>query len=222
MLYSGKMNSFKQAFLAATFILFFCVHSVCGQGVGESQEIKVIGKLIDDGAGGKLHVAKFEIIKNFSRLRLLDTISVRYYSYKKVLSRNDFYVLTLLEYSSKFESDPYFIFPQHDVSLVVEKVSVNFIDFKYWENCETGKGDCNSLVFERPKSNEKWFLRMPCGGTQTSISINGPNYKEELEMDVGGCPPLLNMSNFKDGGYSAHMMACGLGGSIGFRLVSKK
>jgi len=63
---------------------------------------------------------------------------------------------------------------------------------------------------------------MPCGGTETTITISGQNFKKKLHLFHDSCPPYLELTNLNDGQYSVNMIACGLGGTIIFNLVTTK
>jgi hypothetical protein len=61
---------------------------------------------------------------------------------------------------------------------------------------------------------------MPCGGTETAITISGQNFYKDLHFFHDCCPPYLELTNLNDGQYSANMSACGLGGSVSFHLTT--
>ncbi|MEO9144406.1 MAG: hypothetical protein ABI237_02525, partial [Ginsengibacter sp.] len=115
----------------------------------------------------------------------------------------------------------YFICPDYNGKIGIQKAKIEFIDFDYWEGCETGKGDCRPLTFARTKAEKNWFLIMPCGGTETAITISGQNFNKELHLFHKHCPPYLDLTNLNDGQYSANMRAGGLGGTVTINLETK-
>jgi hypothetical protein len=111
----------------------------------------------------------------------------------------------------------------------IEKVKISYVDFDYWEGCETGKGECKPLTFIRSSNDENWFLFMPCGGTATTVTLSKqtgiPKENEAIqkcEISYSDCPPIFDLTNLKDGKYFAYMLACGLGGQIEINLTTKK
>ena len=98
------------------------------------------------------------------------------------------------------------------------------VDFDYWEGCETGEGECLPLTFERISTQDTVLLVMPCGGTVTTVFLTKEG-KDTPLMSVGidydECPPTFDLTNLQDGKYVVYMLACGLGGSINFILLTK-
>ncbi len=65
---------------------------------------------------------------------------------------------------------------------------------------------------------------MPCGGTETKVTVSSSDIFFSLKQHLfhDKCPPLLELTNLKDGKYFAQMIACGLGGQVEFDLTTKK
>lgn len=184
---------------------------------------KVLAKLISFEGGDKIHFAKFKIIKNLSdSLVVNDTIIVGYYNYKEPDENIDNVLMTIEKYDDQTLMKNYFICPEYDGKNNIQKAKIEYIDFDYWEGCETGKGDCKPLAFSRTEKEKNWFLIMPCGGTETAIEISGNNFSKEIHLLHDNCPPYLELTRLKDGQYSANMMACGLGGTVTFNLTTTK
>jgi len=206
-------------------ILFFGL-TLTSSGQTQTTELKnynykILAKLISFEGGDKIHFAKFKIIKNLSdSLVVNDTIIVGYYNYKEPDENIDNVLLTIKKYEGLTSMKNYFICPEYDGKKNIQKAKIEYIDFDYWEGCETRKGDCKPLVFSRTEKEKNWYLIMPCGGNITSISITGVNYIKELHLEHNNCPPYLDLSNLNDGNYSASMMACGLGGTVTFNLIT--
>ncbi|MCZ2357356.1 MAG: hypothetical protein LC115_11850 [Bacteroidia bacterium] len=116
----------------------------------------------------------------------------------------------------------YFICPNYDGTANIQKAKVEYIGFDYWEGCETGKGNCNPLTFKRTKNEKNWFLLMPCGGTETAITISGKSFSKELHLYHDNCPPYIELTSLTDGQYTANMRACGLGATVTFNLTTTK
>jgi len=98
------------------------------------------------------------------------------------------------------------------------------IDANHWENCETGEGKCDTLIYKRKSNNENIQLIMPCGGTYTTVKLYGDNKEiplQSLSIGYEECPPTLNITKLVDGDYSIYMMACNLGGEITFKLKTE-
>ena len=208
-------------------ILLFCLTlTSCGQTKTTdiiSENYKVLAKLISFEGGDKIHFAKFKIIKVLSdSLVVNDTILVGYYNYKQPDNKIDNVLLTIKKYDGQTKLKNYFICPNYDGTTNIQKAKINYIDFDYWEGCETGKRECKHLTFSRTEKDKNWFLIMPCGGTETTISISGQNFSKELHLYHDNCPPYLDLSNLTDGKYTANMRACGLGGTVEFNLTTTK
>ena len=206
-----------------TFLLLILALVSCGQTTKRNSaktEFKALAKFVSGGEGSKIYIAKYKIIKDFTDTTFTDTINVGYYFYKDNKQQFDTVLLTLRKYEGQTKIENYFICPDYDAKLGIQKAKVNFIDFKYWEDCETGKGVCNPLNFTRTKEEKNWYLIMPCGGTATSITVSSSDkgYSQQQNLFHDKCPPFLELTNLKDGKYFANMMACGLGGSVEFNL----
>jgi len=201
-----------------TITIFSCVQT---QVIKPAQKIKVLAKFLSDEGGDKVLISKFLVIKVFSDTTLFsDTIFVGYYFYKTNKQKFDTVLLTLNKYDGKTTIKNYFTCPDYDAKIGIQKAKINFIDIDYWEGCETGKGDCKPLTFTRCKQEKKWFLIMPCGGTETSVKISGidNSFKKQLHLFHNNCPPYIELTDLADGRYSAYMTACGLGGQVKFNL----
>lgn len=209
-----------------TFPLLFLTLTACGQTKKTDAKIdsyKVLAKLISFEGGDKIHFAKFRVIKNLSDSLLLnDTIVVGYYNYKQPDENIDNVLLTLNKYDGQTSVKNYFICPDYDGIANIQKAKIEYIDFDYWECCETGKGDCKPLTFSRTEKDKNCFLIMPCGGTETAITVSGQNFNKEIHLFHNNCPPYLELTNLADGKYLAKMRACGLGGTVTFNLTTTK
>ena len=206
-------------------ILLFCLTLI---SYGQTQKVdtksenyKVLAKLVSFEGGDKVHFAKWRIIKKLSdTLIMSDTIIVGYYNYKQPDNNIDTALLTIKKYNGQTSMKNYFICPDYDGTNNIQKAKVEYIDFDYWEGCEIGNGNCKPLIFTRTRNEEKLFLIMPCGGTETTITISGQNFSENLHLYYNNCPPYLELTNLTDGQYFANMIACGLGGSVTFNLIT--
>lgn len=209
-----------------TILLLGLTLTSCGQTQttdNKNESYKVLAKLISFEGGDKVHFAKFKIIKNLSDTVVMnDTIIVGYYNYKEPDGNIDNVLLTIKKYDGQTLMKNYFICPEYDGKNNIQKAKIEYIDFDYWEGCETGKGDCKPLTFSRTEKENYWFLIMPCGGTETAITISGRNFNKELHLNHDNCPPYLDLSNLVDGKYSANMRACGLGGTVTFNLTTNR
>ena len=210
-----------------TILLLTLALVLCGQSTkikNSKTEFKALAKLVSSGEGSKIHIAKYKIIKDFADTIFADTINVGYYFYKNNTQLFDTALLTLTKYEGQTKVENYFICPDYDAKLGIQKAKVNFIDFDYWENCETGKGKCKPLNFTRSIDEKNWFLIMPCGGTETKVIVSSSDktFSQEQHLFGVSCPPYLDLTNLKDGKYFAQMMACGLGGQVEFNLTTNK
>lgn len=207
-----------------TILLLGLALTSCGQTkakVEQSGNFKALARLISFEGGDKIYVAKFKIIKNLSDiLTQNDTVLVGFYNYKPPEINLDTVLLTLKKDGGKTSVKNYFICPDNDGKQGIKSTKIDFIDFAYWEACETGKGDCQPLTITRPKAEKNWYLMMPCGGTETAISITGQNFNKKLHLHHDNCPPYLDLTNLNDGQYFATMIACGLGGTVQFNLTT--
>lgn len=199
--------------------------TACGQSsntIDNKDHITALAKFISYEGGDKIHLVKFKIIKDFSdTLIISDTILVGYNNNKQPEGALKNVLLTINKYNEQTQLKNYYICPDYDGKVGIQGVKIDYVDFEYWEGCETENGDCIPLTFSRTRNDKKWFLIMPCGGTETSISITGNNFKKQLHLFHDNCPPFLELSSLEDGMYTASMMACGLGGTINFTLTTK-
>jgi hypothetical protein len=209
-----------------TFLLTQALQS-CGQtqkqSTSTSQQLKALAKFVSYEGGDKIHFSKFAILKDFSDTTFAgDTITVGYHFNKGTEHQFDTVLLTLNRYSGQTAIQNYFVCPDYDAKLGIQQAKVDIIDFSYWENCETGKGDCKPLTFIRTLNQKNWFLIMPCGGTETEISVSGidHSFNQKLHLFHDRCPPCIELTNMRDGKYSANMVACGLGGQVNFSLAT--
>ena len=207
------------------FGLFF-THLIYGQAKNDT--IKVIAKLVTQGQGSKIHIAKYKVIKTIKGKVTNDTIQVGYYFYNEYKNAPDTALLTLTTYTGNTKTKDYYIFPNYNAKEGIENVKISFVDFDYWEGCETGKGECKPLNFTRKAYNEKWFLILPYGGTATTVTLSkqqGINKGNEIiqksEISHSECPPVFELTNLKDGKYYAYMLSCGLGGQIEINIKTK-
>jgi hypothetical protein len=157
------------------------------------------------------------------------TIKVVYYFNKEHQNTLDTVLLNLTTYTSVTKTTYYYIFPDYDAKNGIEKVKLSYVDFDYWEGCETGKGECNPLTFTRNSTNGNWYLIMPCGRNTTSVTLSerqripkGNDIIQKEEISHSECPPIFELTNLKDGKYFAYMLACGLGGQIEINLKTEK
>jgi hypothetical protein len=214
-------------YLLNILILFFTLN-LYGQNSNQivhDSTFKILAKFISFNEGDKLHSARFKVIKCLeNNIKLKDTITVWYYNYSQpdttlndvllIIDKNDYQIQSqrIKEKLKCFNGNG---------SYGIQKAKIEFIDFKYWEGCETGKGECKPMIFTKTKSEINWFLIMPCGGTSTSIKITGDKFVENLKLNSNNCPPILELTNLNEGKYNASMLACGLGGTVIFNLKIK-
>jgi hypothetical protein len=189
----------------------------------------VIAKLVTPGQGSKIYIAEYKVIKIFKGTVTNNTIKVGYYFYKEYPNAPDTALLNLTTYTGDTKTTDYYIFPGYDAKKGIEKVKLSYVDFDYWEGCETGKGKCNPLTFTRNSTNKNWYLIMTCGGTATKVTLSEqqgiPTVKDVIqqeEISYAECPPIFKLTNLKDGKYFAYMIACGLGGQIEINLKTEK
>jgi len=193
--------------------------------LSNENKIKVLAELISDEGGSKIQISKYRILKTIQGKITNDTIQVGYYFYNEFKLKPKTSILTLKKYNGNSKIKDYYIFPEYNPSKGIEKVKISTIDFKYWEGCETGNGNCNPLIFKRQTKKEKWYLVLPCGGTSTTVFLSqkeGIPEEEEIiqknEISYSKCPPIFELTNLNDGKYYAYMLACGLGGQIEINL----
>ncbi len=193
-------------------------------GQANNDTIKVIAKLVTPGQGSKIHIAEYKVIKVVKGTLTNDTIKVGYYFYNEYQNAPDTALLNLTTYTGDTKTTDYYIFPDYNAKKGIEKVRISFVDFDYWEGCETGKGKCKPLTFTRSSKDENWFLLMPCGGTATTVTLtaSGQNTPiQKISIGHSECPPIFDLTNLTDGKYFAYMLACGLGGQIEINLTTK-
>jgi hypothetical protein len=107
-----------------------------------------------------------------------------------------------------------------------EKVSQGFdtsftISYTHFEACELGDMPCPILQFQRNNLADSITLYVPCGGSATSVSLmrwTDETPIQTLDILWKDCPPLFDLTNLEDGKYYVLMMACGLGGTVAFKL----
>jgi len=179
--------------------------------------------------GSKIHQAEYSVIKTLKGKVSNKTISVGYYSYIGIDITSEIVLLTLIKYRETKGIKHYYHFPKYDAKKGIKKVKIDEISFDYWEGCETGKGECKPLTFYRNPKVEKWFLLMPCGGTQTSVTLSkekgilkDKNSIYNLNISTSECPPIFDLTNLENGKYYAYMLSCGLGGQVEINLKQKK
>ena len=169
----------------------------------QSENYKALAKLISLEGGDKVHYAKFRILKNLSNTLILpDTVIVGFYNYQQPNDDLNCALLTLKKYEGLTASENYFICPDYDGKIGIQKAKIDFFD--NWESWQT-------LQFTRPEIEKYWFLIMPCSGTSaTTISILGRTFSKDLHFAHADCPPYLDLTNLADGYYSARVSAYGL------------
>lgn len=211
------------------FTILGLLFSILTYGQVENDTIQVIAKLVTPGQGSKIYISEYKVIKILKGTVTNDTIKVGYYFYKEYQNAPDTALLNLTTYTGDTEITDYYIFPEYDAKNGIESVKLSYVDFEYWEGCETGEGECNPLTFTRGSNNEKWYLIMSCGGTATSVTLStqkeipkGNNIIQTEEISHSECPPVFDLTNLKDGKYFAYMLACGLGGQIEINLKTDK
>ena len=211
------------------FTILGLLFSILTYGQAENDTIQVIAKLVTPGQGSKIYIAEYKVIKILKGTVTNDTIKVGYYFYKEYQNAPDTALLNLITYTGDTKTTDYYIFPEYDAKKGIEKVRLSYVDFDYWEGCETGKGKCNPLTFTRNSTDKNWYLIMPCGGTATTVTLSEqqgiPKEKDVIqqeEISYAECPPVFKLTNLKDGKYFAYMLACGLGGQIEINLKTEK
>ncbi len=216
----------KATTILTTLILTLALVS-CGQ-TSKSKVSKIgykaLAKLVSGGKGSKIYIARYKILKDFTDTTFAETINVGYYFYKDNTQQFDTVLLTLIKYEGQTELENYFVCPEYDAKVGIQQAKINFIDFDYWEGCETGKGECHPLKFTRTKDEKNWYLIMPCGGTETKVIVSSSDntFSQQQHLFSVGCPPFLALTDLKDGKYFAQMMACGLGGRVEFNLTTTR
>ena len=188
----------------------------------KTKSFQVLAKFIQNNGGDKVHTIKYKILKNLSENEISETIEVGFYNYKVYEKKQDTVLLTIENYTLQ-KIKNYYIFPDYDAKKGIENVKIDYVDFKYWENCEMGN-ECKPLNFTRKLEKEKYFLILPCGGTETEVTLtkNGENNpKKKIKITNSKCPPYFELTELKDGKYFANMIACSLGGKIEFNLKTR-
>lgn len=219
-----KKNKLKSVLLVACMIWALLS---CGQAtkeVVEPGQYTVLARFISFEGGDKISFARFYVIKDLAGNSIpRDTIFVGFYNDQPPENDLGDVILNLDPYKGTASQKNYFICAGYDGKTGIQKTRIDHISFAYWEGCETGKDNCTPLQFTRPQTGKRWFLVMPCGGTETAVTISGLNngYSKKLHLFSDGCPPCIELTEMADGKYSAFMMACGLGGGIGFSLVTE-
>ena len=189
----------------------------------KTKSFQVLAKFDRNNGGDKVHTIRYKILKNLSENQISGTIEVGYYNYKVYEQIQDTVLLTIENFTLQKIKD-YYIFPDYDARKGIENVRIDYVDFKYWENCEISN-ECKPLNFTRKSEKEKYFLIVPCGGTETEITLtkNGEsNPTKKIKIANSKCPPFFELTELKDGKYFANMIACGLGGKIEFNLKTTK
>lgn len=205
--------------------LFVLLCSSCSFGQTNTNKIKIIARLLSPGEGSKIQIAEYEVLKVLEGTITEQRIKVGYYFYKAYQDAPDTVLLHLVKYEGQTELDNYYVFRDYDAQKGIEPVKVDYVNFDYWEACETGEGDCNPLHFSRTKSDKNYFLFLPCGGTATTVSLRTIGQEtviQEINVDHSQCPPVFDLSRLPDGKYFATMLSCGLGGQIEFNLKTTK
>lgn len=183
------------------------------------EEITALAKYVDQTLDDPFILPRFVVIRSFSEgLVTGDTITVAHDIIEG--GRPDDEDTVFLTANRSNGQKDYFLCRDHSVAESMRKVKMEKISFKEWEACERGDSTCKPLTFTRCGANEKWFLKLPCGGTETAIGIRGDitAYELDLHLYSDQCPPIIELSNMPDGGYHGSMRACGLGGTIAFNL----
>lgn len=215
----------QQAPMKYTLTILLTLFAILTYGQTNNDTLQVIAKLISAGEGNKIRVAEYEVIKVIKGTLSSNTIKVGYYTSNEFQNAPDTALLNLTTYTGDAPTSNYYIFPDYDAKKGIEKVKIAFVDFKYWEGCETGEGECKPLTFSRSAQDENWFLFMPCGGSEISVNLTAAGQKDPIQttnIRYAQCPPVFDLTHLPDGKYYAHMFACGLGGAIEFNLKTTK
>jgi hypothetical protein len=202
------------------FILIILSQTCFGQEAPDT--LKVLAQQVEPGEGSKIHIAKYKVLKVLEGVLNVSNISVGYVDYKGINHSSEPVLLTLLKYEGKTSIKNYYHYPNYNALENAEKVNLLKIDRDYWEACETGVGACEPLTFYSDSKFKKTFLLMPCGGTVTDVFLfRGAEVCLEGRWNVENCPPMFDLTELGDGKYSVSMIACGLGGGVGFSLTTK-
>ncbi len=189
----------------------------------KTKSFQVLAKFIENNGGDKVHTIKYKVLKNLSENEIAETIKVGFYNYKVYEKIQDTVLLTIENYTLQ-KIKNYYLFPDYDAKKGIESATINYVNFKYWENCETGN-ECIALNFNRKSEIKKWFLILPCGGTETEVTLNKSGENKPImktKIENSKCPPYFELTELEDGKYFANMIACGLGGTIEFNIKTTK
>ena len=135
--------------------------------VESADTITILGELIEEKGGSKIHVATYRVLKVLKGEVSNDTIQVGYYGEQRKTNLPDQALLNIEVYQGKTTLDDYYICPNYALSKGVEKVKIDRVSRALWLGCETGEGECPVIKLTRPSKKEDWYLLMPCGGTYT-------------------------------------------------------
>ncbi len=194
----------------------------------QEESFEILAKIISYEGGDKIHYLKCLVLKELTDSAYIktDTILVGYYNYKvpeKDLSK----VHIILQKEQQNNISNTFNCLNYNGTKSISKVQIDEIEFDFWRECEEGSKKCKPLTFIRPKEKIKWFLIFPCGGTVTDIDISSKENsgkKKHIKTIIGStntpCPPLIELTEEKDGTYYAYMIACGLGGQVEYNLIT--
>ncbi|MCU0435610.1 MAG: hypothetical protein MUC87_19275 [Bacteroidia bacterium] len=207
-------------------IIFGILFSSISFGQTNYDTLKFIAKINSFHPGDETHSVGFQVIKVIQGKCTAELIRLNFYAESHEIYRKlslDTVLVTLIK--DKADTTRSYNFPEGDPDKGVEEIQISTVNFDYWEGCETGKGECKPLRFERNSNKLKWFLLMPCGGTATTVTLtvsgqNNPIQKTSIEHSE--CPPIFDLTNLADGKYFAYMLACGLGGQIEINLTTTK
>ena len=113
--------------------------------------------------------------------------------------------------------------------------NITKVNIQHIVNCETGEGECPTIIIKRTAENEAVKLVVPPGGTVSTLSMY--QQKDYSKIFCGDCPdsvkPVLtstvginalhklDLSGLPDGSYTLHLMACHLGGFIPIYLHTR-
>ncbi len=130
-------------FLAIIILLFSCsqgntvndenkvrnkIHSG-KKSLNSGDSVAAVGELIKFLGGDKIHFAKFKIIKVlFGTLNRNDTVSIGYYFYKEPDITLTHALLNVKKYERECAIDNYYICPNYDGELGIQKINKDSID----------------------------------------------------------------------------------------------
>jgi hypothetical protein len=123
-----------KAIIILTISLLIFAFISCGQTTkrkNSKTEFKALAKLVSCGEGSKIYVAKYKIIKDFTDTTFSDTINVGYYFSRDNTQEFDTVLLTLIKYEGQTKVENYFICPDYDAKVGIQKAKVNFIASDY-------------------------------------------------------------------------------------------